>query len=303
MDEQLKATRESQQNWSATADALKARYEKMRKICFELSIGAALMAAMASQLPDAARAGAVRLGLATTSAAFLAIVGFLTTRFLSGQNASNWIRARAASEALKRAAYTYAVQAAPYDNAADRSEKLAADRQALEAQVDNLLSEQVRGTEGITPRENIPAAEYITKRVEDQKAYYEKRAGESRATARTLRGIELILALVAAVITGIVGAYGKTNIAGVPFDFVALTGVLTTLSGAILAYIEASKLDFIVTSYLATARQLRELIPVGNKVAANAPSPEWSNYVQNVETVLATENSAWMAKVGQIKEG
>jgi hypothetical protein len=245
----------------------------------------------------------VRVGLATASAVFLAIVGFLTSRFLGGQNASNWIYARAASEALKRAAYTYAAQAAPYDNAADRGQKLATDRQAIEAQVDNLLGEQVRGTEGRTPLENVPAAEYIIKRVEAQKAYYEKKAGESRTTARTLRAIELILALVAAVITGVIGAYGKTNIAGVSFDFVALTGVLTTLSGAILAYIESSKLDFIVTSYLATARQLRELIPVGNKIAANAPSPEWSDYVQKVETVLATENSAWMAKVGQAKEG
>src|SRR5262245_23622944 len=180
MDEQLKATRESQQNWSATANALKDRYEKVRKICFGLSIGAALLAATASQLPDTDRAGALRVGLATTSAAFLAIVGFVTTRFLGGQNASNWIRARAASEALKRAAYTYAAQAAPYDNAADRSQKLATDRQAIEAQVDNLLGEQVQGTEGRTPLENIPAAEYITKRVESQKAYYEKKAGESR---------------------------------------------------------------------------------------------------------------------------
>jgi hypothetical protein len=302
MDDQLNATRESQQNWSATADALKARYEKVRKICFGLTIGAALLAATASQLPDSARAGAVRVGLTTTSAAFLAIVGFLTTRFLSGQNASNWIRARAASEALKRAAYTYAAKAEPY-NTADRSQKLATDRHEIEAHVDNLLGEQVRGTEGKTPLEDISATDYITKRVEGQKAYYEKKVGECRETARTLRGIELILALVAAVITGIVGAYGKTNIAGVPFDFVALTGVLTTLSGAILAYIEASKLDFIVTSYLATARQLRELIPAGNKVASNAPSPEWSDYVKKVETVLATENSAWMAKVGQVNEG
>ena len=302
MDEQLKATRESQQNWSATANALKSRYEKVRKVCFGLSIGAALLAATASQLGDEGTVGSVRFGLTTTSAAFLGIVAFLTSRFLGGQNASNWIRARAASEALKRAAYTYSTQAAPYDNAADRSQKLATDRQAIEAQVDALLPLQVPGTEGKTPLENIPAADYITNRIEGQKTFYERKAKESQAKARTLRVIELTLALVAAVITGIMGAVGKTEISGIPFDFIALTGVLTTLSGAILAYIEASKLDFIVTSYLVTARQLRELIPVGKNAAANAPSPEWSDYVQKVETVLATENGAWMAEVGTVKE-
>ncbi len=304
MDEQLKATRESQQNWSKTAAALKARYENVRKICFGLSIAAALLAATASQLPDIASkqpGGSVRLGLACVSAAFLAVVGFLTSRFLGGQNASNWIRARAASEALKRAAYTYAAQAAPYDNAADRGDKLAAERQGIEAQVNNLLGEQVPGTEGRTPLDNISPKEYLSKRVEGQKTWYENKAEEHRKAARTLGRIELILALVAAVITGIIGAYGKSNIMGVSFDFVALTGVLTTLSGAFLAYIEASKLDFIVASYLATARQLRELLPAGTKVTENAPSAAWSEYVQKVETVLATENSAWIAKVGQVK--
>jgi hypothetical protein len=179
---------------------------------------------------------------------------------------------------------------------------LSEERRGIEAQVDDLLGEQETGTGGSIPLDNIRPGDYISKRVEGQKMWYEKKAGQYKVAARKLRNIELALALLAAVITGVIGAYGKSSIAGLSFDFVALTGVLTTVSGAILAYIEASKLDFIVTSYLATARQLRDLLAVGSKAASDAPSAAWSEYVQKVETVLGTENSGWMAKVGGVKE-
>ncbi|HTF01150.1 MAG TPA: hypothetical protein VK621_21265, partial [Bradyrhizobium sp.] len=44
---------------------------------------------------------------------------------------------------------------------------------------------------------------------------------------------------------------------GVQFDFAAFTAVLTTVAGAVLAHVEASRFDFLVTTYLATARGLR----------------------------------------------
>jgi hypothetical protein len=308
VDTQLETTRRSQRTWSNTAGALKARYASMRKICFVLSILAALLAAAASQLPDYARgpqAGAARLGLSILSASLLAIVGVLTHRFLGTENARLWLRARVASEALKRAAYIYATQAAPYDDPATRSNKLAADRQIITRQVEDLLRFQASaGSAKQTTREQpevLAPRDYVQQRVEAQAAWFEKRAQDHDTQARRLRRIELILLLTSTVITAVVGAIGKTTLAGVHVDFVALTAVLTTLSGSILAYIEASKLDYIVTSYRSTASQLRDLWAAQPDTGTiSPPSSVWSAYVQKVETVLATENGAWMTKLGQV---
>jgi SMODS and SLOG-associating 2TM effector domain 1/Protein of unknown function (DUF4231) len=309
MDTQLETTRSTQKAWSNTAGALKARYEGIRRLCFILSILAALLAAAASQLPDYAsgpQAGAARLWLSILSASLLAIVGVLTHRFLGVENSKLWLRARVASEALKRAAYTYAAQAAPYNDPATRGSKLAADRQLITKQVEDLLRFQAptsntQQTSSAQQSEVLAPKDYVQQRVEDQMAWYEKRAQEYDSQARRLRGIELILVLISTVITAIFGAMRKTNLAGLPVDFVALTAVLTTLSGAILAYVEASKLDFIVTSYRSTASQLRDLWAAQPDTSAISPSsPVWSDYVRQVETVLATENGAWMTKLGQV---
>jgi hypothetical protein len=48
-------------------------------------------------------------------------------------------------------------------------------------------------------------------------------------------------------------------LAGINFDVAALTAVLTTVSGAVLAHIEGSRYQHLITSYLATARRLEDL--------------------------------------------
>jgi hypothetical protein len=122
---------------------------------------------------------------------------------------------------------------------------------------------------------------------------------QHRRTARQLRWLELLLAVIGAVLAGLMGAIGKTEIAAdLPVDFVALTGVITTVSGAILAYIEASRLDHLVDSYLTAADQLGDLLgarPEGEPATSSA----WSSFVQQVEGVLASENGAWVLKLSQ----
>jgi hypothetical protein len=80
-------------------------------------------------------------------------------------------------------------------------------------------------------------------------------------------------------------------------DLVALTGVITTISGAIIAYIEASRLDFLVNSYRAAARHLRDLL--ADTPAPGAASDVWSMFVLKIENIMATENGAWQAKLGK----
>jgi hypothetical protein len=301
VDQQLQATRESQRDWSKTADSLKASYDLARQACLILSIAAALLAALASQLPDSstdAAAGGPRFWLSITSGVLLALVTLFTLRFVTGKNAA-WVRVRATSEALKRIAWTYAAGAAPYEDPATRGERLGEQRAAIETQVNDLLELKVTAAGGPDqqpkPPDVLQRSDYVKARAEQQKNWYEGRADDHKKTVGRLRFVEFVLAVIATALTVVVGTVDKTKIGDLTVDFIALTGVVTTVSGAILAYIEASRLDFLVTSYRAAARQLRDL--VAKDRSATATSDEWSAYVQQIESVLATENGAWMAKV------
>jgi hypothetical protein len=79
------------------------------------------------------------------------------------------------------------------------------------------------------------------------------------AQATCLRRTEFGLALAATLITAIASVTGKsTHIFNIHFDIAAMTAVLTTVAGAVLAHAEASRFDIRVTTYLATARRLED---------------------------------------------
>ena len=82
--------------------------------------GLVLLAAIASQLNDPQ----ARLYFAIAGAVLLAVVSFVTSRLLTGAQITNWVRARTASEALKRETYKYAASAAPYDDPLKRDAAL-----------------------------------------------------------------------------------------------------------------------------------------------------------------------------------
>ena len=104
-----------------------------------------------------------------------------------------------------------------------------------------------------------------------------------------MRQIEFGLALLATIFTAVAGVAGKSApILGIQLDFAAFTAVLTTLGGAILAHIEASRYDFLAMTYTATARRLED--------RCNAPVVSPSDFVNDCETVIANENTSWIAK-------
>src|SRR5262245_26019116 len=135
----LTETADRQSLWSSSADALKRRIEVARWITFVFSIFGALLAAIASQLNHPQP----RLYFAIAGAVLLAVVSFVTSRLLTGTQITNWVRARTASEALKREAYKYAASAAPYDDPLKRDAALNGERERIEKDVDDLLASAV----------------------------------------------------------------------------------------------------------------------------------------------------------------
>lgn len=245
---------DAQANWSTTANRLKSSTVIARNTAFGLSIGGALLTAIASQLQD----GNTRLGFAVAGAILLGCVSFLSMRLLNAERIGQWTRARSAAEALKREAFKFAASASPYADPATRDQLLRGEQAQIEGDVDDLLHVQRKAeTPGSCPRTTFSRQEYIDKRVMGQaRGFYEPKAEEFRKRAARLRVAEFVFSLCAAVITAVVGVASKYPF-GIAFDATALTAVLTTVAGLILAHIEASRYDALVTTYRAAARRLR----------------------------------------------
>jgi len=130
--------------WSATADNLKSNLDRVRWLTFVLSVLGALLAAIASQV----NLEAPRFYLAIGGALSLAAVSFLTGRLMGSEHISTWLRARAASEALKREAFKFAARATPYDETAHRVQRLNEERERIERDVDDLIDKVVAAVRG-----------------------------------------------------------------------------------------------------------------------------------------------------------
>lgn len=277
--------------WSATADDLKRNLTRTRWITLCLSVLGALLAAIASQITSEAP----RFYIAIGGALLLAVVSFLTGRLMGSEQISAWVRARAASEALKREAFKFAARAAPYDEGENRVQRLNEERERIERDVDDILDRAVASGPGRTPTTDVTPDEYLRTRVRHQaEHFYEPKAEAYRRAAARLRRVEFALSLAATVVIAIVAVAGRDP-TGLHFDFIALTAVLTTVAGAILTHIEASRYEFLVTSYRAAARRLRNELASLVQILA-APSPQWSAFVARCETIISEENNNWIAK-------
>lgn len=288
----LGETADRQSLWSTTAGTLKKRVEVARWLTFAFSILGALLAAIASQLN-----GPPRLYFAIAGAVVLAVVSFVTSRLLGSTQITGWLRARTASEALKREAYKYAASAKPYDEPLSRDAALNAERERIERDVDDLLASAVgKAAAGSSPRAPLSREAYVAGRVRNQiNNFYLPKADANKRIATSLRWAEFGLALTATIITAVIGVAGKSLLFGHEFDFVALTAVLTTIAAAILAHIEASRSDFMVMVYRATARRLSaELSKIGDVNALSRD--DWSDFVNRCEASIAEENTSWAAK-------
>ena len=286
----LAETADRQSLWSSTADVLKRRAEIARWVTLAFSILGALLAAIASQLNDPPR-----MYFALAGAALLAVVSFVTSTFLGGE-ITNWLRARTASEALKREAYKYATSVTPYEDPLKRDAALNMERDRIERDVEDLLASAVSSAKaGSAPRDKLSRDEYLAGRVRGQiDRYYLPRANANKKIAASLRWAQFSLAMAATIITANVGVAGKEPF-GIKFDFAALTAVLTTMAGAVLAHSEAARCDFLVMTYRATAKRLSaEMANTGDVNTLSAE--QWSEFVTRCEAIISDENTSWVAK-------
>jgi hypothetical protein len=276
--------------WSVAADSIKRSIGIWRTVVLILGIFGAFLETLSTQVP----AGMAQQICAWVGAACLGVIPVLVHRLLPLEKTRAWVRARSASEGLKSEVYAFSARAAPYDGNPDDAKKALEDRaEEVEESVKDLLRYLARDVApGDKPPVILTPEDYIEQRVQEQiRGFYRPKARTYARKAGFLRSVEICLAVVAAVLAAASGVWGDTVEIGV------WVAVVTTIAGAIAAHITASRYDYLVTSYLATARRLEDL---GMRWAGSGkketPSPEWSELVRQCEEAISVENQSWMAK-------
>lgn len=276
----LESVANRQAIWSETANALKSATDRARYSTFLASILGALFAVFATQQisPNIANY------LAVMSAISLTFVTFITARWLNKDTIDRHLRARMASEALKREAFLYATQAGLYTDLHIRDNILLNQKTKIENKVsDLLLFEREAKSDGSCPRKDLDLNEYIEQRIDTQIKYYCDRATQYDKYSRRLHTMEWVLSFAAAFIAAI---------AATPFidiDLAALAAVLTTLGGVVVSHLEAARFDKLIPNYRAKANQLEDL-----KLKMLIDGTTAADWITECETVLAAENSAWL---------
>ncbi|HEX8336699.1 MAG TPA: DUF4231 domain-containing protein [Pyrinomonadaceae bacterium] len=228
--------------------------------------------------------GVPRSAFGAAAGVLAGVAGFLAREMLAPEREGRWLRARAAAEALKREAYLLAAGAPPYDGPVtrallDRGRRIVAGVGGLreEAAPEGLL-------QGMPPCP-LSADEYVTHRLDDQIGYYRRVAGEHGAVVKRVR----VLTAVFGVAGFALGALGG-GVAGV------WVVVVTTLASSLAAYLYANRLQYLVGSYTAAARNLEALRDGWKTFGAEADEDERARFILDCEAVLSAENQSWVAE-------
>ncbi|MGV9664613.1 DUF4231 domain-containing protein [Nocardia niigatensis] len=268
--------------WSRTACRLKHRLDRARITAFAATtIGALCTTATTTVLHSG---GAARTGIAAVGAVCLALAAFVGIQYLTPDAVRAWTRARATSEGIKRLIFEFRAGARTDVNA------LRHEVADIVAAVADLLPSVDTDAMPITPPPATLTPEaYVRQRIQGQiDDYYRPMA--RRYTQRTARWRRFAIALGMA--TALVAAAAALAPASGPTALAPWVAVLTTATANIAAYLTAQRYDYLAMTYLAAAHRLRNL---ADDWAAGGLC-DWPAFVSACESVIATENTAWMAK-------
>lgn len=269
---------------------MKASIDRARSTGLVLTVGSAILATLAAQLPDGKRT--VTAVLAVTAAVFVGLVPVLRPRY-SGRALRDWTRARSVSEALKSEVYLYLAGAGDYRRN-DRDHRLKARTDKAQQEALDLLQHTVDLEPVQRPLPGVDDySSYLKVRVGDQvEGYYRPRAQRLRTRLRQFRRVEVGLAVIGVVLGALAASFAQRNLS-------AWIAVVTTISGAVAAHVGAARYEYQLIEYLRTADELSRL----RRDAAASTSPtEVDQLIVQCERVISIQNEGWMAKLSSAPE-
>jgi SMODS and SLOG-associating 2TM effector domain 3/SMODS and SLOG-associating 2TM effector domain 1 len=249
---------------------------------------------------------AIGVGLVTTLDEHLGYLGVLATasaaavavlRLVQRQSRveTEWYETRAVAEEVKSIAWRYAARGAPFDRdehagAADdllmtrvreltRGPPFAVDADASEI---TLEMRSLRGA-ALSAREQA----YRTERLDDQLGWYRARAAKYRTWAtRCDLGLFALTAVTVVVGIFLIVDSGDAAVLG------PIVGIAAAGSGAFAAWSGVRRYASSSTAYAGFAAELERL---DAHAAGGVGESEWSQFVTDVESVLAREHVQWRA--------
>ncbi|MEU6072867.1 DUF4231 domain-containing protein [Micromonospora sp. NPDC047074] len=272
--------------WSRAAGQAKRAITRARLTVAALTVGAAVLGTLASQLGPA-RPGVGRAFAIVAAAALLLVP--LAARWASRDAVHTWTRLRSVSEALKADTYRYLAGVAPFGGT-DRDVVLLGRFNALTDDAGDLVG---RTLGAVPPARPLPAvsdvATYVTERLQRQvDVYYLPAARRTAKAAQRVRYATTALTVAAALLSATVGVLGDN------LGLTAWIGVAAAVTTALVGYGSAQQYEHQQIEYARTADQLTRL-----RVTREA-GRGWIDddaFVAEAERIISLSNEGWMAKM------
>jgi SMODS and SLOG-associating 2TM effector domain 1/Protein of unknown function (DUF4231) len=291
---------------------LKADLSTIRKWVLWLTVAGPILGVLSAQLPDLfhrllpdlvawwqalpyltwVRQLGVARTLAFASALALGLGTYLAAKVSEAGVERRWVLARSIAEALKSAAYRYAISAPPYDGPG-RDVTLTQAWRDLRVRV--MLGEAVALADEAKALSDLPADSlsmdaYVGGRVMGQQRWYASRAAERAEQASELRNWTLAL-----------GGLGVTLAAarGVWPEFPAVAawiGITSAAGAAVTSYLYAWRYISEAQAYETTSLRLTWALDDWQRLGATDRPGRQGEFVNTFEDIMLTENKQWVAE-------
>lgn len=228
--------------------------------------------------------GVSRAAFGVAGGVLLGLAAFLTRELLGPEREGRWLRARAAAEAFKREGYLLAAGVPPYEGQLTRA--LLERGRGILAGVGDLQEEAVTDEQRLKELPPCPLStdEYVTLRLDDQIKYYRRKAAEHGVVVGRVRWLTLVLGVVAFVLGTLGGGAGVWLV------------VITTATASLASYLYANRLQYLIGSYTAAARNLDALRVGWQTFGDEADDAERNRFILDCEAVLSAENQSWVSE-------
>lgn len=270
--------------WSSTADALKARIDRLRLVMLGLGIASAALTTLAAEVSSLNEVSGKVLLL--TAGIAVGLVPVVRAR-LGADAVSRWTRARAVAEELKSQVYRFLAGVEPF-RGPDPEAVLATRSHGVQDTAADLLVD----TAGVSPAtREVPAvddvASYVRLRLLPQVRWYENRSGQLAGWLARARRAELVLSVVGVVLAATAATFR--------LDVAAWVAVVTTMTAALSSHVAASRWEYQLVEYLRTAGELSRLHEqwAGSDTSDDASADQ---LVDRCEQVISVQNKGWMAR-------
>ena len=279
-DPALRAPWTAYRTWACTAVFHKQAIDRLTLWSLRLGIAGAIIATLAQLIHTGPSWLAKSVG--GLGAAIVALAAYLSKQAQANDRSVTWTKSRSAAESLKSGIILYRVSAPPFDGA-DRASQL---RMRVENLLDSLKSVESRQPDDKpVPSGTMSLDEYINGRVQDQVAWYRKRAGEYQKKADLFRQITAVLMGVAAILA-VASALKEVSV---------WAPVVATIIGAITAHLKNQQYQMLITMYTSTALRLDLL--AGEWAASgktDQDKAERDTFIKSCEDTMSAENGAWV---------